>query len=342
MPQLKYEEGHLVAFENAQDQRAQTLNIDIGNQLRAFGLSSSELDLLRGLRPTLERSLEHILIKSRDHFSAWPEIVAALSQPDIHRARYAHWMRAATGDFGPEFLRSATEFSATFCERKIPAYAITLCHYAVLDVALDALKGEGKSAKRGLFNAGKSGGGDNEALFGALRKAAWLDVEVLLETYNLAERNDRRRVLDGLADQFNARVQSVVTGVAEAATELEATAKLMSSTAAQTSEQSTTVAAAAEQATANVSMVAASTDEMGKSVAEIAHQASHSSNVAAQAVTSARATYETIEQLSRSAEKIGEVVNLISDIAAQTNLLDRKSTRLNSSHTDISRMPSSA
>jgi len=304
-------------------------NIDIAKQLNAFDLHPADLQLLRGLRPTLERALEDILVRSRDKFAAWPEIVSALAQPDVHRARYAHWMRAATGDFGPEFIRSATEFSASFCEKGIPAYAIVLCHYSVLEIAAKTLAGAGdQPAERiGLFGGRSRPVENNTAkLIQAVQKAVWLDVEVLMETYNLADNNARRRLLDGLADEFNSTVQGLVTSVGDAASQLEGTARSMTSTAAQTTERSTTVAAAAEEATANVSIVAASADEMGKSVSEIAHQVSHSTAIASQAVHKAQATNDTIEKMSRSAEKIGEVVSLISDIAAQTNLLALNAT----------------
>ena len=52
-------------------------------------------------------------------------------------------------------------------------------------------------------------------------------------------------------------------------------------------------------------IVATSADEMGKSVAEIAHQVAQSAAIASDAVHRARTTGETMEQLSRSAEKIG-------------------------------------
>ena len=302
------------------------LNIDISKQLHAFDVHQDDLQLLRNLRPALERSLEEILVRSRDKFSAWPEIVAALSQPDVHQARYAHWMRAATGDFGPEYVRSATDFSASFCEKNIPAYAIVLCHYSVIQEATRVLSAAAGGSKSGGFKFGKQRPDDLSRTLAAVQKATWLDVEVLMETYAEADRNSRRKMLDGLADDFNTTVQGLVAGVADAASQLEATAQMMTTTAGQTTERSTTVAAAAEEATANVSIVAASADEMGKSVSEIAHQVSHSTAIASQAVHKAQATNDTIEKMSRSAEKIGEVVSLISDIAAQTNLLALNAT----------------
>ena len=136
----------------------------------------------------------------------------------------------------------------------------------------------------------------------------------------------KHREMQDLADRFEANVSSIVTSVADRARDLEMTARSMSVTANKTSELSTSVAAAAEEATTNVTIVANSADEMGKSVSEIAHQVNHSTSIAAKAVQRAKATNETIDRMSRSAEKIGEVVNLISDIAGQTNLLALNAT----------------
>ena len=135
-----------------------------------------------------------------------------------------------------------------------------------------------------------------------------------------------RAALEALASHFESSVATVVQVVAGSAKELQETAGMMATTAAETSQATVTVAAAAEEATSNVSIVAASTDEMGKSVTEIAQQMSHSTSIAGEAVQRANSTTATIAALSASAEKIGNVVRLISDIAAQTNLLALNAT----------------
>ena len=53
-------------------------------------------------------------------------------------------------------------------------------------------------------------------------------------------------------------------------------------------------------------------------------------------------TAEIVKQNARSANDTGSPEVQVSLLTARINELDRKSTRLNSSHTDISRMPSSA
>ncbi len=75
-----------------------------------------------------------------------------------------------------------------------------------------------------------------------------------------------------IAEGFEAAVGGIVSLVRSSATELQATARQMTETAAETAAQSTTVSAAAEEASSNVSTVAAAAEELGSSVQEIGRQ----------------------------------------------------------------------
>jgi methyl-accepting chemotaxis protein len=80
--------------------------------------------------------------------------------------------------------------------------------------------------------------------------------------------------------------------------------------------------ATAEQAT----VAAAATEQMSSSIREISASASTALTVAGQAVAAAEAAATRIAQLSTSSQEIGDVVALISGIAAQTNLLALNAT----------------
>ncbi|MFD0387037.1 methyl-accepting chemotaxis protein [Tistrella bauzanensis] len=86
------------------------------------------------------------------------------------------------------------------------------------------------------------------------------------------------------------------------------------------------VAGAAEQAAVNVDAVAAASEELSRSISGIADQVSRSSGIARQAVTDAEQTTSTVSGMLGAAEKVGEIVQLISDIAEQTNLLALNAT----------------
>jgi methyl-accepting chemotaxis protein len=129
-----------------------------------------------------------------------------------------------------------------------------------------------------------------------------------------------------LADEFQAAVGGIIDTVSTASSGMEAAANTLSKTAEQTQELSGAVAAASEQASANVQSVAYATEEMSSSVSEISRQVHESSRIAAEAVKQAEKTDARINELSRAAGRIGDVVKLITAIAEQTNLLALNAT----------------
>lgn len=298
--------------------------LDVSRQIKAFGLGEEDLSVLRGLRPILAEVLERILVDSRRHFSAWPEIVEALSSPDIHAARQAHWTMAAGGDFGPSFTASALRFSEAFVARGIPAHSIVLCHHAVLSEAVRTLSAATPAPRLGVFAR------KEQALLArrvqALQKAAWLDIEVLMEAYTIAAAAERRGMLGRLAETFETAVGGVVEGVGRASISLESAAQTMSASSEQALGQSSAVAAASEEAAANVQTVASASEELASSIAEIGRQVRDATRVAQKATANAERTAAQVRELSASAQRIGDVVDLISTIAGQTNLLALNAT----------------
>jgi methyl-accepting chemotaxis protein len=141
-----------------------------------------------------------------------------------------------------------------------------------------------------------------------------------------AAKEARRERVDAHTAAFERSVQKALSELGVASTQLEATARSMSSTAEETSRQASTLAAVSEQAAGNVETVAAATEEMSASISEIGRQITQSSAVTKQAVDEASQTGGGMQQLDATAQKIGEVVQLINDIASQTNLLALNAT----------------
>ena len=139
-------------------------------------------------------------------------------------------------------------------------------------------------------------------------------------------REQRTELLAQLVRGFERTAEEMVGRLASGSTELEATAKSMTTTAAQTDHQAVTVAAAAEQASTGVHTVAAAAEELSASIAEISRQVAQSSRIATSAVTDARRTDANVQALAEAADKIGHVVGLIANIAGQTNLLALNAT----------------
>ena len=115
-----------------------------------------------------------------------------------------------------------------------------------------------------------------------------------------------------LAQEFESGVKRMVQSVANSAGEMQTTATALASSASQTNQQSSTVASA--------------TEELSASVNEISRQISESTTVISTAVTEAGKSEQMVSDLVAAAQKIGEVTQMITDIASQTNLLALNAT----------------
>jgi methyl-accepting chemotaxis protein len=136
----------------------------------------------------------------------------------------------------------------------------------------------------------------------------------------------RKAEMQKLANGFESAVGKIIDTVSSASTELEASARMLSSTAERSQGITTKVAAASEEASTNVQSVASAAEEMATSVNEISRQVQTSSNIANEAVAQARKTNDRVGELAKAASRIGDVVELINTIAGQTNLLALNAT----------------
>src|SRR5215216_3648782 len=136
----------------------------------------------------------------------------------------------------------------------------------------------------------------------------------------------RGRRVDSLTRDFETMIGEIVETVSSASTELEASAGTLTATAERAQELATTVSAASEEASTNVQSVASATEEMASSVNEISRQVQASARMASDAVDQASRTNDRVGELSKAAARIGDVIELINNIAGQTNLLALNAT----------------
>ena len=146
------------------------------------------------------------------------------------------------------------------------------------------------------------------------------------ETQKQRAAEERRITMNALADKFEQSIGEVVGNVTAASSRLQGTAEDMARTAEETSGQSTAVAAASEQVTQNVQTVASATEELSASIREIAQQVAEASRMTNEAVGQARSSTQEVQGLTEAAQRIGDVVRIINDIAGQTNLLALNAT----------------
>ncbi|KQP54246.1 chemotaxis protein [Methylobacterium sp. Leaf111] len=136
----------------------------------------------------------------------------------------------------------------------------------------------------------------------------------------------RRAEMVALADRFEAQASGIVEAVSASASQLETAAYALTQAATDTSSLSGSVAAASAETAATADTVAAATEELSASVREIGNRVEASSAVAGEAERDAARMAEDVHRLAQAASSIGEIVGLITSIAAQTNLLALNAT----------------
>ncbi len=152
------------------------------------------------------------------------------------------------------------------------------------------------------------------------------DAAAAREAAEQAAKAARAERVQALVQAFEAETSQALQQVAGAATELDATAGEMSGVASDGSATTAALADAAGTAAQHADTAAAAAEELSASIGEITRQVARAADVARRAVADSERTDGTVQSLADGAQKIGDVVRLISDIAGQTNLLALNAT----------------
>ncbi len=158
---------------------------------------------------------------------------------------------------------------------------------------------------------------------------------------------DEVGILSHTFNIFIEKLQSMISDISQgvhtlssSSTELAAVSEEMSAGAANTSEKAGSVAAAAEEMTMNmnsvsaameesannINMVASAAQQMNSTIDAIGKNTGRARDVAANAVNSVEQSAERMRELGAAAQAIGQVVETITDISEQVNLLSLNAT----------------
>jgi methyl-accepting chemotaxis protein len=119
-----------------------------------------------------------------------------------------------------------------------------------------------------------------------------------------------------LIHQFCGSIAGILGAFADSARSMDETARSLSTLASDTNERVGVVASASDEASANVQTVAATAEELAVSVGEIGTRVSTASRIVSQVTENARTANLKVEGLATAAQRIGDVVSLIQDVAA--------------------------
>jgi len=136
----------------------------------------------------------------------------------------------------------------------------------------------------------------------------------------------RAKSIDGIIEEFRAKVISVVTTLMDNVSGMEKTAQGLSSIANEAETQARAVSASSEATSANVRTVADTAKELGLSIHHINERTGQTQGVVQRAAGVVQSAHELGNRLAVGASRIGDVVRLIRDVAEQTNLLALNAT----------------
>jgi len=136
----------------------------------------------------------------------------------------------------------------------------------------------------------------------------------------------RRAEMLGLADELEASVQAVVESLLARAHDMNGLASDMSEAADSNKNQADSATLVADRTRENVHTVATAAQQLSTSIAEITAQVSRSARFATEAAEGAERTDAIMLALRTASNEIGDVLDLIQEIASQTNLLALNAT----------------
>jgi len=157
----------------------------------------------------------------------------------------------------------------------------------------------------------------------AARERAELAVEVARQ-HGLQSR--RQAAMDRHTEDFGRSISGVLASLEEVSTEMRNAAAAMADTARQTRGRAAETADGARESAANLAATAASVEEMSASIGEISAQAARASGAVRAAIARVDVTNGKVTDMAETAVRIGDVVKMIAEIAARTNLLALNAT----------------
>ncbi len=298
----------------------------IQSRLEFIGIDQATRASLRELRPLIAMALPGILDQFYVHVMKHPQVARFFPNEAVIRhakeAQIQHWMMISAASFDSDYVQSVTRIGRAHDRLGLEPRWFIAGYSMVVNGLLREIAAK---TARGWF-AGNASREKRDALQAAMTRAALLDMDLAVAVYLEAGRQQQQTSMRKLADDFNSAIGEIIETVSSASNELEASAGSLTRTAEMTERLSATVASASDEASTNVQSVASATEQLTTSVYEIGRQVTESAAIAAEAVQQAEQTDAGISELARAAERIGDVLKLITFIAEQTNLLALNAT----------------
>ena len=294
-------------------------HLDRETRLQFMRIDARTSALLKEFWPIIEGGLGEILDGFFKHVAGQPELARMVGDeiPRLKSAQRSHWAKLFSGDFDPAYMQAVQTIGLTHNKIGLePRWYIGGYNYVLSQLIAIAVADSRWAERLG-------------ELLAAITAAVMLDMDLAISVYQeamLLERQQRQQKVTDAIQEFDVQLRGALGTVSAAAADMQNTANTLATNAEETSRQSGAVAAASEQAAANAQTVATATEQLSASVAEISRQVAQSTGIAGEAMRQAERSNNSVQGLTAAANRIGDVVKLIRDIASQTNLLALNAT----------------
>jgi methyl-accepting chemotaxis protein len=141
-----------------------------------------------------------------------------------------------------------------------------------------------------------------------------------------AARQRRQAAVEEHTSGFAEAVAGVMQALESSAETMRNSADSVNVSVSRTQESAARTAEGADASARSLGTVGAAAEQMSASIREISRQVEHANSSVREAVRHSGATDARMTELARAAERIGDVVELITSIAGQTNLLALNAT----------------
>ncbi|HWA49367.1 MAG TPA: globin-coupled sensor protein [Dongiaceae bacterium] len=292
-----------------------------GDRRLAFMLiGEADRSNLREFWKSVEPALRDMLEGFYRHVGSQPELARLVGDqgPRLKQAQQNHWARLFSGAFDEAYMNGSRQIglahSRIGLEPRwyIGGYAFVLRRLIELAARTYRLRPQRLRDVVTSFTA-----------------AVLLDMDLAISVYQeavIAERQRRQERTSAAITDFDQAVNQALGKVTQASEGFQSTSRTLAVSAEETMRQSGSMASASQESATSVQTVAAATEELSASIAEISRQVTQCTSITQRAVSESERTSQSFRGLAESAERIGDVVKLINNIANQTNLLALNAT----------------
>ncbi|HEX2509850.1 MAG TPA: globin-coupled sensor protein [Microvirga sp.] len=295
-------------------------DIGVEERLRFLQIEPRTRADLQAIWKMIDPVLPGVLERFYLHLRAVPALSELIGsrQPRLVAAQSEHWGRLFSGKFDAAYVTSIRRIGLVHHKIGLePRWYIGGYSFVLAELVRHL-------SARHRFSGHLLG-----RYIEALTRVVMLDMDFAISVYEevlLEERQKRGKALSEAVEKFSTAAEATLKVSGEASDTLAANAMTLDATTNEATSLANQVSRSAEQTSTSMQAGAAGTEELAASVREIGGQAARSADVARKAVEVAQRTRASVAGLSEQAQQIGQVIDLINQIASQTNLLALNAT----------------